>query len=66
MPSDLGAGCREQHGRPSAELANWLCRQLSEFTKVLHDAYLQGQGTGPDLGAVVWEKIPLSELKTRK
>lgn len=49
-----------------AELANWLCWQLGKFTKGLCDTYLQWQGTGSDLGALVWEKIPLSELKMRK
>lgn len=57
MPSDLGAGCREHRGRPLAEHADWLCWQLSKFTKGLRDAYLRWQGTEPDLGAVMWEKI---------
>lgn len=66
VPSDLGAGHREHRGRPLAELADWLCWQLSKFTKGLFDTYLQWQGTEPDLGAAVWEKNLLSELKTRK
>lgn len=59
VPSDLGAGCREHRGRPLAEHADWLCWQLSKFTEGLRDTYLRWQGTEPDLGAVVWEKIPL-------
>lgn len=66
MPLDLGAGCREHRGRPLAELADWLCWQLSKCTKGLRDTHLQWQGAEPDWGAAVWEKIPLSKLKTRK
>lgn len=66
MPSDLGAGRGEHRGKPLAELADWLCWQLSKFTKGLRDSYLQWQGAEPDLGAAGWEKIPLLELKTRK
>lgn len=67
VPWDLGAGHREHHGRPLAGLANWLCWQLSKFTKGnLCDSCLQWQGTGPDLGQAMWERIPLSELKMRK